>query len=42
MANHGSMDMPAHHQTYAGFLKLIKYSSLTVIVVLIFMALTLT
>lgn len=33
------MDYPEHEQTYEGFLALIKYSSLSAIVVLILMAL---
>ena len=32
------MDYPAHEQTYEGFIKLVKYGSAAVIVILVLMA----
>jgi hypothetical protein len=32
------MDYPAHEATYEGFIKLVKYGSATVVVILILMA----
>jgi hypothetical protein len=50
MADHGEVayttadgnDYPAHEATYEGFLKLLKYASSAVILVLILMAIFLT
>ena len=50
MADHGEMaystaegnDYAAHEQTYEGFIKLVKYGSGSVIVILILMAIFLT
>jgi hypothetical protein len=36
------MDYPAHEATYAGFLKLVKYGTFAVIVILALMAIFLT
>ena len=33
-----SMDYPAHEATYEGFIKLVKYGTATVVVILILMA----
>ena len=46
MANHNEVayttadgnDYPAHEQTYEGFIKLVKYGSAAVIVILVLMA----
>ncbi|MBR0874337.1 aa3-type cytochrome c oxidase subunit IV [Bradyrhizobium tropiciagri] len=46
MANHSEVayttadgnDYPAHEQTYEGFIKLVKYGSITVAIILILMA----
>ncbi len=50
MADHGEMtytsadgmDYPAHEATYEGFIKLVKYGTATVIVILVLMAIFLT
>jgi hypothetical protein len=50
MADHGEMaystaegnDYAAHEQTYEGFIKLVKYGTGTVVVILILMAIFLT
>ncbi len=36
---HGSMDIKAHHGTFAGFIAIAKWTVILVIVTLIFMAL---
>ena len=36
------MDYPAHEQTYEGFIKLVKYGSATVIIIVALMAIFLT
>ncbi|MDA5194873.1 aa3-type cytochrome c oxidase subunit IV [Govanella unica] len=41
MTNHGSMDMPAHRHTYAGFVKLLTIVSISVAAILVIMAITL-
>lgn len=41
MTNHGSMDMPAHRQTYADFVKLVKITSIAVAAIMVLMAITL-
>ncbi|MGH6717668.1 MAG: aa3-type cytochrome c oxidase subunit IV [Bradyrhizobium sp.] len=46
MTEHGELayttadgnDYPAHEQTYEGFVKLVKYGALTVVVILLLMA----
>lgn len=46
MAEHGEVayttadgnDYPAHEQTYEGFIKLVKFGTLTIVVILLLMA----